>query len=157
MASFLKSCRPKLTPPIGAKTVMRVLFWFCDHIGWRPAVKTLEDAPEAEPGRFEQAVAAFVHVEPDDVLPGSKTETKLVKNAKWLARKWQTSRIILHSFTHLAEDKADAVQARGLLQRAGGRLIDSGYAVHHTPYGFFLDLDLKAPGHPLARIFKHFK
>ena len=135
---------------------MRVLFWFCDHIGWRPALKTLEEAPEAEAGRFEQVVAAFVHVEPDDVLPGSKAETKLVKNAKWLARKWQSSSIILHSFTHLAEGKAEAVQARDLLQRAGRRLIESGYKVDHTPYGYFLDLDLKAPGHPLARIFKQF-
>ncbi len=136
---------------------MRVLFWFCDHIGWRPAFKTLADAPDAEPGRFEQVVAAFVHVEPNDVLPGSKTETKLVKNAKWLARKWQSTGIILHSFTHLADAKAEAAQARELLQRVGRRLMDSGYTVNHTPYGYFLDLDLKAPGHPLARIFKHFE
>ncbi len=135
---------------------MRVLFWFCDHIGWRPALKTLEDAPEAESGRFEKVVAAFVHVEPDDVLPASRAETKLVKNTKWLARKWQSTLIILHSFTHLAEAKADAAQARELLRRAGRRLAASGYEVNHTPYGYFLDLDLKAPGHPLARIYKQF-
>ena len=101
------------------------------------------------------AVAAFVHVEPADIQPASKAETKLVKNAKWLARKWDTGQIILHSFTHLGEDKADPKAARELLQRAGDRLVQAGYQVAHTPYGYYLNLDIKAPGHPLARIFKH--
>jgi hypothetical protein len=35
-----------------------------------------------------QAVVAFIHVEPPDVEDGSSAETKLVKNAKRLARKW---------------------------------------------------------------------
>ncbi|MGD9250026.1 MAG: threonyl-tRNA synthetase editing domain-containing protein [Desulfobacterales bacterium] len=135
---------------------MRILFWYCDHFGWQPALKTLEDAGEAAPGRYRQAVAAFVHVEPGDIRSTSKAETKLVKNAKWLARKWDTSQIILHSFTHLDEGKADAGEARELLERAGERLVQAGYQVAHTPYGYYLDLDIKAPGHPLARIFKHF-
>ncbi|MBL0714353.1 MAG: hypothetical protein JJV98_11695 [Desulfosarcina sp.] len=135
---------------------MRVLFWYCDHIGWQPAMKTLEDAVEAAPGFYLKAVAGFVHVEPADIQPTSKAETKLVKNAKWLARKWNVTQIILHSFTHLGEAKAEAAEARKLLVRAGDRLVQAGYQVAHTPYGFFLDLDLKAPGHPLARIFKRF-
>ncbi len=135
---------------------MRILFWYCDHIGWQPAMKTLENAGEAAPGSYPMAVAAFVHVESADIRPASKAETKLVKNAKWLARKWDTSQIILHSFTHLGEDKAEAGEARELLRRAGERLVQAGYQVAHTPYGYYLDLDIKAPGHPLARIFKHF-
>ncbi len=135
---------------------MRILFWYCEHIGWQPALKTLEDAGTAAPGVYHQTVAAFVHVEPADIRPASKAETKLVKNAKWLARKWDTSQIILHSFTHLGEDKADAGDAGELLRRAGERLAQAGYQVAHTPYGYYLDLDIKAPGHPLARIFKRF-
>ena len=34
-----------------------------------------------------KTVVAFIHVEPRDVTDGSAAETKLVKNAKWLARK----------------------------------------------------------------------
>ena len=26
---------------------MRLLFWYCDRFAWTPAVKTLEDAPDA--------------------------------------------------------------------------------------------------------------
>ncbi len=135
---------------------MRVLFWYCDHFDWTPAIKTLDDAPEATPAENEKTVVAFVHIEPQDVDSVSSAETKLVKNAKWLARKWEITRVILHSFTHLGEEKAEADKARALLDRAQSRLENAGYSVTQTPYGYFLDLVIKAPGHPLARVYKEF-
>ncbi|MDH3874543.1 MAG: hypothetical protein C0611_05185 [Desulfobacteraceae bacterium] len=135
---------------------MRVLFWFCDDFDWTPAIKTLPDVPEAEPAENRNTVVAFVHIEPRDVETGSSSETKLVKNAKWLARKWETLRIILHSFTHLGQEKADPEKALELLDRTKERLENAGYSVDQTPYGYFLDLKIKAPGHPLARVYKEF-
>lgn len=133
---------------------MRVMFWYCERFGWRPAVKTLEGAPAAEAAEERDVVAAFVHVEPQDTAAGSPAETKLVKNAKWVARKWQAQRVILHSFTHLGEAKAPPEAAQELLMRAAARLISAGYTTVQTPYGYFLDLDIAAKGHPLARIYK---
>ncbi len=135
---------------------MRVLFWYCEHFDWVPSMKTLDDAPDAHPAENEKTVVAFVHIEPADVQEGSNAETKLVKNSKWLARKWETMKIVLHSFTHLGEEKAEADKAQALLKRAGKRLENAGYSVFQTPYGYFLDLVIKAPGHPLARIYKDF-
>jgi len=135
---------------------MRLLFWYCDRFAWRPALKTLNDAPDAVPMDHEQVVVAFIHVEPPDVADGSPAETKLVKNAKWLARKWETRRVILHSFTHLGEQKADPEAARVLIDRVQQRLETAGYTAVQTPYGYFNDLSLEAPGHPLARIYKEF-
>ena len=135
---------------------MRVLFFYCDRFAWTPALRTLEDAPTAAPGEFEKSVVAFVHVEPRDLADDSGAETKLVKHAKWLARKWETRSVVLHSFTHLADAKADPAPARELLERASVRLQDTAYLTEQTPYGYFLDLELTAPGHPLARIFKEF-
>jgi hypothetical protein len=119
-------------------------------------MKTLEDAPEAAPSTHQNTVAAFVHVEPADLEPGSQAETKLVKNAKWLARKWDVQGVVLHSFTHLGEEKAEPQESRNLLDRAEKRLDTAGYRTSQTPYGYFLDLKIDAPGHPLARIFKEF-
>ena len=135
---------------------MRVLFWYCDEMAWTPARQTLEDVPEAHPGRHEKTVAAFVHMEPEDEERASKVETKLVKNCKWLAGKWETKSIVLHSFTHLGEDKADPAFGRELLARAQARLETAGYQAFQTPYGYFLDLKMDAPGHPLARVYKQF-
>ena len=120
-------------------------------------MKTLESAPEAAPMAYEQVVVAFIHVEPPDVEEGSSAETKLVKNAKWLARKWETRSIILHSRSPTwRERKADPEAAKGLFDRVQSRLETAGYATVQTPYGYFNDLSMDAPGHPLARIYKEF-
>ena len=64
--------------------------------------------------------------------------------------------MILHSFSHLAEEKAEPLLAKALLDRAQTRLQDADYETFQTPYGYFNDLELKAPGQPLARIYKEF-
>lgn len=133
---------------------MKVLFWYVDELSWRPARKTLEDAEEGSPGEVARAVVAFVHVEPRDVDRAKKVETKLVKNLKWLAGKWDTETLVLHSFAHLGSEKADPAFAATLFAAARGRLEGVGYEVHETPWGHFLDLNMSAPGHPLARVFK---
>ena len=119
-------------------------------------MKTLESVPDSEPGQFNEILVAFVHVEPADVEEGSSAEKKLLKNLKWLAKKWDKQSIVLHSFTHLGENKAEPEQALELLNRVQQRLINTGYQVVQTPYGYFLDLDMQAKGHPLARIYKEF-
>ncbi len=135
---------------------MRVLFWYCERFAWKPTLKTLDDFPEAAPGELRNGVVAFIHVEPKDTQKGSSAETKLVKNAKWLARKWDSKQVLLHSFTHLAEDKAEPEQAKLLMDRVQQRLVGAGYQASLTAYGYFNDLSIEAKGHPLARIFKEF-
>lgn len=135
---------------------MRVMFWYCDRFAWTPTLKTLDHVPDSEPSGQTDVVVAFIHVEPQDVEAGSSAETKLVKNAKWLARKWEVTAILLHSFTHLGEKKADPDRAGQLIRRAGQRLEAAGYQARQTAYGYYNDLDIKAKGHPLARIYKEF-
>ena len=135
---------------------MRVLFWYCDKFAWTPTIKTLDQVPVSKPDEKNKVVVAFVHVEPKDVEQGSSSETKLVKNAKWLARKWDVDKILLHSFTHLGEEKADPDQAKLLLDRVHQRLLKAKYDASLTAYGYNNDLVLEAPGHPLARIYKEF-
>ena len=135
---------------------MRTLLWYCDRFAWRPAIKTLADAPPAEAADYTKTIVAFVHVEPQDISGGNSAETKLVKNAKWLARKWDVQHVILHSFSHLGQAKAEPDAAQALLGRAQQRLQKAGYPTVQTPYGYFNDLSLEAPGHPLARVFKSF-
>lgn len=135
---------------------MRILFWYCERFDWTPAFQALPEAGIAAPAENENSVVAFIHIEPQDVQADSSAETKLVKNTKWLARKWKIKEIVLHSFTHLGKEKAEAAEALALLGRVQTRLETAGYSVVQTPYGYFLDLKMHAPGHPLARVYKEF-
>jgi hypothetical protein len=136
---------------------MKLLMIYCDEFSYQPRLKTLEDAPDINEGMASSdALVGFIHLEEKDEANAGYVETKLVKNLKWAARKNNTNTIILHSFAHLSESKASPELTGSVFNSAEKRLADSGYDVSQTPFGYFLDLDLKAPGHPLARLFKEF-
>ncbi len=135
---------------------MKLLMIYCDRFAWTPGTKSIPDAPEARAGDLAKLVAGWVQVEQEDADREGKVMTKLVKNLKWLAGKNGTKRIVLHSFSHLSESKAAPELSQAWLDRAKERLEGSGYEVYQTPWGYFLDLHMDAPGHPLARVFKSF-
>jgi hypothetical protein len=134
---------------------MKLLMIYANHFAYRTSQKSLESiADVADQQRIENTVVGFIHVEETDEARLSNVETKLVKNLKWAARKNDTNRIVLHSFTHLSDSKARSDLTKQLLDNAEERLCQADYETCQTPFGYFLDLDIQAPGHPLARLFK---
>jgi len=134
---------------------LKLLMIYANKFAYKPSLKSLESVAETkEQNIIENAVVGFIHVEEKDEANLSNVETKLVKNLKWAARKNNTERIVLHSFTHLSESKASSEITKQLLDNSEQRLKKSNYEVYQTPFGYFLDLDVKAPGYPLARLFK---
>ncbi len=138
---------------------MKVLFIYADSFGYTPVSKTLEEVQDVETAtiNYINAQIAFIQVEKEDENDRlSYVETKLVKNLKWVVRKNGTNLIILHSFAHLSESKASPEISMEVLNNTEERLANSGFEVYQTPFGYFLDLDIKAPGFSLARVFKSF-
>ena len=136
---------------------MKLLMIYAKRFAYHPAVKSVEEAPDVEEdGQAENAIVGFIHVEQEDVERETKVTTRLIKNLKWLAGKNGTRSIVLHSFAHLSESKAPPEFVATLLDQAQKRLEDAGYEVSQTPLGYFLDLELFAPGFSLARVFQSF-
>ena len=134
---------------------MKLLMLYADRFVYKTTLKVLETVPDiTEEQVIEKALIGFIHVEAHDEERLSAVETKLIKNLKWAARKNETTRIVLHSFAHLSESKASPEATRILLANAERRLYSADYTIHQTPFGYFLDLDIQAPGKSLARIFK---
>jgi len=136
---------------------MKLLMIYANRFAYQPAVKSVPDAPDTkEAGHMENAIVGFIHVEQEDTERTSKVTTRLIKNLKWVAGKNNTKTIVLHSFAHLSESKASPDFVAALLDNAQKRLEDAGYEVSQTPLGYFLDLELSAPGFSLARVFQSF-
>ncbi|MDH3637094.1 MAG: threonyl-tRNA synthetase editing domain-containing protein [Gammaproteobacteria bacterium] len=134
---------------------MKLLALFVSDFEYKPRHRTLDRAdPDPEYARAADVLVALVHAEPDDAQQSGKVVTRLVKNIKWCASKNQTRHVILHSFAHLSEVRASPDAAREMLDRAQVRLESAGYAVEQTPFGYLLDLSIKVPGLPFARVFK---
>ena len=137
---------------------MKLLMIFAEKFSYTPTIKTIEDAEDHTEGKtFENTLVGFIQVEEHDTEKEIlKVEKNLVKNLKWGARKNNTNKVVLHSFAHLSESKASPEFTKQVFELAEKRLKNADYDTAQTPFGYFLDLDVKAPGFSQARMFKSF-
>jgi predicted deacetylase len=133
---------------------MKVLVMYVEEFGYAPQIKNLDSAEEITEGaNFTDSILAFIQVEESDEENDVKSrEKKLVNHLKWTARKNNCKRVILHSFAHLSESKASVEFTKELFDLAEKRLQNAAFETAQTPFGYFLDLHIKAPGYSLARI-----
>lgn len=133
---------------------MKVLVIYTTHFGFEPRIKNVETADDATKGAiYTDCLVAFIQVEAEDEEKDVLSrEKKLVNHLKWTLRKNNTNKLILHSFAHLSESKASLDFTKAIFDKAEIRLQNAGIETAQTPFGYFLDLDIKAPGFSLARI-----
>jgi len=131
---------------------------YVKKFSYTPTIKTLEEFEDHTEGKtFENALVGFIQVEEHDTEKEIlKVEKTLVKNLKWGAKKNETKRVILHSFAHLSESKASPEYTKQIFDLAEKRLQNANYETAQTPFGYFLDLNVNAPGFSQARMFKSF-
>lgn len=130
---------------------------YCTRFAFNPTTQTLEEFPEVKEGeQYNDMLVAFIHAEAHDEENSAGVERKLIKNLKWAAKKNNTNKVLLHSFAHLAETKADPNFTKDIFDRAEVRMKNADYECYQTPFGYFLDLDIQAPGVSQARIYKGF-
>jgi len=136
---------------------MKLLMIYTNSFSYRTTAKTLDEFPEKDESiSVNDYLVCFIHAEEHDQDDLSRTVTKLIKNIKWAAGKNSSKNIVLHSFAHLSESKADPTITMEIFNRAEERLLNAGYSAIQTPFGYFLDLNIEAPGYSQARIFKSF-
>lgn len=134
---------------------MKLLIIYADKFGYKTSNKGLDSAETVnEESLFTNSIVGFIHFEEKDEEKMSSVETKMIKQLKWAARKNETENIVLHSFAHLSESKGSPELTKQLFNSAEKRLSESGYNVSQTPFGYFLDLNVQAPGHSFSRLFK---
>lgn len=131
---------------------------FYVHDWWhRSAEKSLPGSPDAvEEGAVSSAVVVFLHSEANDEKDRGGVLRKSVKNIKWIAGKFDTGNVVLHSFNHLSSSKSSPEFAGSLFEDIRGRLENSGYRVMRTPFGYFNEFRMHVAGDSLAKVFKEF-
>ena len=103
---------------------------------------------------LSESVVVWIHSEASDETNRVGVLRKMVKNIRWLAKKVECNSIILHSFAHLDDSKADSEFADALIEEVADRLREREYDVHIVPYGQFYEFDMHVKGPSLAKVFK---
>ncbi len=136
---------------------MKLLMFFAKEWWYKTASKTLPDVPEMDREESaNNAVVIFFHSEAEDERRLKSVVEKFVKNAKWLAGKFDTKNIVLHSFNHLSLSKSSPEFARQMFDEVRQRLEKTGFKVMTTPFGYFNEFSIYVAGDSLAKVFKEF-
>jgi hypothetical protein len=134
---------------------LKLILFYAPSFWFKTYKRVLEHVPDREQeALFEKAVVVFYQVEAEDVDRRGKVLTKFIKNIKWLAGKFESKTVVLHSFNHLSGSKAGPEDAGPLIDEARERLERSGYTVGMTPFGFLNEWKLHVAGDSLAKVFK---
>ncbi len=136
---------------------MKLLLFYAHKWWFRTASKGLPDVPDVDmEDSMDNAVVVFFHAEKEDEGKGKGVLDKFVKNTKWLAGKFTSKNVVLHSFNHLSSSKASPEFSEQMLKQVTERLENAGYTVMFTPFGYFNEFDIHVGGESLAKVFKEF-
>jgi hypothetical protein len=128
---------------------MKLLMFYAPAFWFRTYQRVLDDVPEQEIERkIENAVVIFYHAEEEDTERRDSVRKKFIKNIKWLAGKFGTKNVVMHSFNHLSRSKAPPeFEVRE-------RLETSGFSITETPFGYLNEWKIHVAGESLAKVFK---
>ena len=144
-------------PVFVRKSSMKLLMFYTKEWWYKTAAKTLEEMPDLDrEEKVEEAVVIFFHCEAEDENDFDGIVRKFAKNTKWLAGKFGTKNVVLHSFNHLSSSKAPPFIAKRVLDEVKSRLENTGYEVMTTPFGYFNEFRMHVAGDSLAKVFKEF-
>jgi len=136
---------------------MKLLLFYAHKWWFKTASKILPQVPDSEmEDSLKNTVVVFFHAEREDEVKGKTLLDKFIKNIKWLAGKFGTKNVVIHSFNHLSSSKASPEFAEQLIKQATERLQNTGYTVMCTPFGYFNEFLIHVGGESLAKVFKEF-
>ena len=135
---------------------MKLLTFNAASFATDPVTPQRDDADgDLAPCRWENVLAVFIQVEAIDEARQDKIAARAAKLIKWVAVKTRRRHVVLHSFAHLSESKADPAVARSVLDAIEARLRRAGYGADQTPWGWMNRLHLDALGdNHVDRFFK---
>ncbi len=136
---------------------MKTLSFLVKEFSWKAHQANLgnpEKLASEESEKVTDALVVFFHAEAKDQEDPKRCFKYLLKHVKWLANKRGFKQIVFHSFAHLGGETAEAGFAQSFLAELEERLIQTGYQVKHTPFGYFCEWKLDVYGESLAKVWK---
>ena len=124
-------------------------FWFKTY---KKVLVDMDDNDQEK--NTDNTVVIFYHAEAEDLERKNNVISKCIKNIKWIAGKFETKNIVLHSFGHLSSSKAPVEFTISIISDIRDRLINTGYIVTETPFGYLNEWKLHVAGESLAKVFK---
>jgi len=135
---------------------MRLLLIHSDHMEYnvtkeiKPIFEKIED--DQKQARMEEALVVFCSVEDGDE-GFLEDNSPLIEKIKVTAEKVSAARIMIYPYAHLSSDLLkDADATKKILKGMELSLIEEGFEVKRSPFGWYKAFELRCKGHPLSEL-----
>ncbi len=106
---------------------MKLLMFDTSDFWYKPFSKTVESAESySEEWSIKDSLVIFINVEKEDEDRKGKVVKKAVSNIRWLAKKTDRKKVVLHSFGHLSESKSSVEFAEDVIEAIKDKLTVKG-------------------------------
>jgi hypothetical protein len=134
---------------------MKLLIFNTHEFWFRTFKNTLdENTDENEERTVEDSLVIFIQIEQDDPEKKERIIKKATDNIVWLAKKTGRNKVVLHSFAHLSDSKAESTAAYEIFLTLQQALIKRGLDTTTTPYGYLNEFRIQVLGDSLAKVWK---
>lgn len=133
---------------------MRLLMFHVDAFATQPAERGRSKVAEAAPQSvsINEGLVVFAACEKQDEVEPAAVAGRAAAAIVDIATRLGARTIVLHSFSHLFVELSSAPVAREILDAVQRELMEQGYSVSQTAFGYFNRFEMHAKGHPLSRV-----
>lgn len=100
----------------------------------------------------ENALVVLTSVEKQDEKAPHQVAEKAAAEIAATATNLKVENVLLHPFAHLFAELSRPEMAVKVMDMVKEILLQKGYQVSRTPFGWFNTLEIKAKGHPYSRV-----
>jgi threonyl-tRNA synthetase len=135
---------------------MRILMLHCEYFEYAVREKAIKDPEELEEeskaGHLQNVLVSFCTVEKEDEPNPDDAARRVAESIVETAESVGTNRILVYPYAHLSSNLASRSTAIPMLRNIASRLLEKGYEVHRSPFGYYKSFSLRCLGHPLSEL-----
>jgi threonyl-tRNA synthetase len=146
---------PIYTETAFASATMRILFIHADYMEYEVREKTKDALPipdELKRGKIDEALVCFITAEEKDEKDVGGTSRAAVNEIQDVAKTVKTTRVVVYPYAHLSPSLAKAAPAREMFGHIAEDLVEAGYEVMSSPFGYYKSFKISCKGHPLSEL-----
>ncbi len=135
---------------------MRLLLIHADRFEYEArekAVKEPEPLDESHKrGALENGLVVFSTVEKNDEQDPEQIATNAASSVEEVLGWLKTKRVMVYPYAHLSTSLASREPAISILKALEEKLVQKGYEVTRSPFGWYKSFTITAKGHPLSEL-----
>jgi hypothetical protein len=125
--------------------------YFSSTVAKRGRSKIVEN-PSSKNMEVEESLLVLTNVEKNDEANPEDISRKTVEEIAKLGHQLKVNSIVLHPFAHLFGEPSKPEVAVEIMKLMEEELLQKGFRVARTPFGWFNTWELRTKGHPLSRV-----